>query len=1171
VEACVLECDYVTAYRLLGVGGLYFQVQKSQNVSANTAKQPIDNIEVTEFLSERICQHPIFQNPLLWRAALTDRLQTALHLSSNDEVVDHQLDTDTVFHEAYALLFIINRMGVNYERAAAFSWLLVKDYFLNKNRCVQLMEYTSGLYGRLEDVLSDPGNIINSMAFLTDCSIPNSSFHMIEDSLDDNTADIIDLTHLLPKSHRPHPSSSRKLFSISQSLSSTSVSPGRPSLGRPKSDRTLSFFGKERTLSFSGSEKRQGRGDLQRSGSSYKTKSFGYVDEGREVEQRGMYPIGSIERYNCIKNEVQEVKEVLQSSPFISRSNSKDGGEGEVSTIRRIRNLFSRRSVGDKGDIKQTSPAAALVDRYQYQSPIRPSQNAQVAKIVSPKSSLSLPTSLDPLEVANSDSQSQSNQSQSNQSQSQTQSTHSQKSSVFSAGGTSSMNGNGNEKKHEGVQDGYTMIALKGSPTDQVMSIGTLGQYLIAGLQNGTVNVNNLMTGKLVAKLSHSNSNLIIFNSVTHIQCVPHEGFSNNLESYNSTKDNTKVVKEWEKTQGVFATACSGGVVKIWCMEVSSEGQGGKKTKYQDLNVDNKAIILAHEGASITSLVIGVNTFPSLIKKDETIELKKKSENHWIIASGDDKGNIVISQGGWDSSKAPTLSDGEMEVPNDIDENNSKRRRYFRSNRKLIKAGSEGSVIRENEEVGISFLSMVTVLRGSGGVTALTFGTLGEGDDGSGGVERGGRYTGKSLIAGSTSGLMAVIDISTGQCKYILKGHTSTVTSIISLPLPIQCDTEGNKVMDGSMIWISCGLDRRLIFWDIPIPDKGSERRPPSYVEGYILGEQRNIFDKNKNCHCANTVSHLPDRNSCIYSSSGPLTAMLAHPATALLPRKDEDEGRETGQYQVSLVAASADGSIALWDLRFRPQKKRGIHVEEITTERGSGFSHPIRILRGHTDRIVSIQWKERSRESFGGDGRVFQTVSLDGDMREWSTYNVSTEINNVGDLVYSHSLILDANRRNHTYINNYRCCTVVKVFPVGDTYGATGISMFFTSSYCSDFLNHSTSTTYPGNFSSRLVSYPEKKQVEIFEDCKESLSMDNDTSCDKVEMSPRGNEYISTTPGALSSRSVHKKTERERDRGTSWLVGVSMDGVIKAFSYQNSVPFHPTSSHLESIKYTDV
>lgn len=37
------------------------------------------------------------------------------------------------------------------------------------------------------------------------------------------------------------------------------------------------------------------------------------------------------------------------------------------------------------------------------------------------------------------------------------------------------------------------MYVQKGSPSDQVISISTLGQFLIAGLQNGTVNVTDLM------------------------------------------------------------------------------------------------------------------------------------------------------------------------------------------------------------------------------------------------------------------------------------------------------------------------------------------------------------------------------------------------------------------------------------------------------------------------------------------------------------------------------------------------------------------------------------------------------------------------------------------------------------------------------------------------------
>lgn len=132
------------------------------------------------------------------------------------------------------------------------------------------------------------------------------------------------------------------------------------------------------------------------------------------------------------------------------------------------------------------------------------------------------------------------------------------------------------------------------------------------------------------------------------------------------------------------------------------------------------------------------------------------------------------------------------------------------------------------------------------------------------------------------------------------------------------------------MLLISCGLDRRLIFWEIlPIPDidiESEHKAGPSFVEGHILGRHRNGFNDTSNCYCTGSASHLPDYQNChLYSSAGPLTAMLAFPVTAVLPlslKKDEektdfislhahvpssqDEEKEIKQYHVSLAAASS-------------------------------------------------------------------------------------------------------------------------------------------------------------------------------------------------------------------------------------------------------------------------
>lgn len=254
----------------------------------------------------------------------------------------------------------------------------------------------------------------------------------------------------------------------------------------------------------------------------------------------------------------------------------------------------------------------------------------------------------------------------------------------------------------------------------------------------------------------------------------------------------------------------------------------------------------------------------------------------------------------------------------------------------------------------------------------------------------------------------------------------------------------------------------------------------------------------------------------------------------------------------------SSDGSIALWDLRFSHQKAKGIGREEVT---GSSFYNPVRILRGHTDRITSMQWKEGGRDGFDVGEGVFQTVSLDGDMRVWGTPTTSTaEKNNVRNLTLS-----VAHRHSHISMDKYRCCTVVKMFPVGDGHVVTGISLLSTSSHSIDFKDAPRSALQSMTVPSRsLSSLLEKRQVGL-EDYKEGDSIDtlgNLENKDKDDTKERS--VLAATPGASSSQIITDGDERERDTGISWLVGVSIDGIIKAFSYQHSAPYYSRLSFLE-------
>ena len=166
VEACVTYRDYLAAYGLLGVGGLYFQIQSRPRTEHSRDRHDeegdYDLAQETEFLCERISQHPIFQSPYLWMTVMRSKLSiynkrgpstspamtspTERREEGRSEPEGVECDVDALFLEAYALLFIINRLGVNYERAAAFNKMVVSDYSLAKGHYLQLQQYTDELY-----------------------------------------------------------------------------------------------------------------------------------------------------------------------------------------------------------------------------------------------------------------------------------------------------------------------------------------------------------------------------------------------------------------------------------------------------------------------------------------------------------------------------------------------------------------------------------------------------------------------------------------------------------------------------------------------------------------------------------------------------------------------------------------------------------------------------------------------------------------------------------------------------------------------------------------------------------------------------------------------------------------------------------------------------------------
>jgi hypothetical protein len=116
LRICSNQEDYLCAYGLLEVGGLYFRlVVRDEETAVDPA---VEQDDVMEFLSERICQHPIYHNSALWGelmksrvpvpgAAATTSTAAGAALSKNPKAL-----LNAVLSEVHSLLFIMLELEV---------------------------------------------------------------------------------------------------------------------------------------------------------------------------------------------------------------------------------------------------------------------------------------------------------------------------------------------------------------------------------------------------------------------------------------------------------------------------------------------------------------------------------------------------------------------------------------------------------------------------------------------------------------------------------------------------------------------------------------------------------------------------------------------------------------------------------------------------------------------------------------------------------------------------------------------------------------------------------------------------------------------------------------------------------------------------------------------------
>ena len=148
LQICVNQQDYLCAYGLLEVGGLYFRVVESSELSqyadpeadASSINEE-EELKSIEFLSERTCHHPIYQNPLLWRALMHKRLPINVANVGKFNMLE-------IVNETQALLYVMLGMNVNSPRALQFLQAIAADYNLNINEYFKLQRFTGKLWAQ---------------------------------------------------------------------------------------------------------------------------------------------------------------------------------------------------------------------------------------------------------------------------------------------------------------------------------------------------------------------------------------------------------------------------------------------------------------------------------------------------------------------------------------------------------------------------------------------------------------------------------------------------------------------------------------------------------------------------------------------------------------------------------------------------------------------------------------------------------------------------------------------------------------------------------------------------------------------------------------------------------------------------------------------------------------
>jgi hypothetical protein len=164
IEACVLTDDFISAYDLLECGGQYcheidnmehrgFRERRNSIVSMLEHRSSSTFSEKsTEFLSGRFRNHPIYQSINLWKANLDKRLSNIKNLqqqeldNDNKNYENRKITSSEIIREVHSLLYVMNLVGINRERANLFIQTITAEYAIEDSFFFDLTRFVNRLW-----------------------------------------------------------------------------------------------------------------------------------------------------------------------------------------------------------------------------------------------------------------------------------------------------------------------------------------------------------------------------------------------------------------------------------------------------------------------------------------------------------------------------------------------------------------------------------------------------------------------------------------------------------------------------------------------------------------------------------------------------------------------------------------------------------------------------------------------------------------------------------------------------------------------------------------------------------------------------------------------------------------------------------------------------------------